>query len=314
MNVSIFICTRDRAASLRETLGSIQQCAMPSAMTAEIVVIDNGSSDDTALIAQASEGPLPVRYRYDVAGGKSACLNRALAGATGEALLFTDDDVLVPSNWIAAMTAPIASGQADAVAGGIRIAAHLQPRWMTPTHRSLFASTEAASPNAPCLIGANMAISLAAFRSIGGFDWEIGPGCERGHAEDTLVWLQLCENGCRIAAAYDVIADHQFDSSRLSRASFKRLMQRRGEFNAYVAHHWFHSKWRFPHVKVAREWIRLQWKRALCLREWISHPAAPVWELLMMEGLHTFKQYIHERKLPRNYARRGLARLDANRS
>jgi GT2 family glycosyltransferase len=110
-------------------------------------------------------------------------------------LLFTDDDVHPPIDWIEYMIAPILNEEADAVAGGIRIAPALKRPWLLPEHEMWLASTEySGCPDWHPLIGANMAVHRRVFSKVGGFDPEIGPGA-LGHAEDTLFSLQMRRAG-----------------------------------------------------------------------------------------------------------------------
>src|SRR5262249_44378174 len=146
--------------------------------------------------------------------------NTALAASAADIVLFTDDDVLVPPGWIAGMCAPILAGRADAVAGGVRIAAPLNRPWMEPFHRAILASSELAEPSAPrALTGANMAVARRVFERVPQFDPELGPGALGGWG-DTLFSYQLVKAGFRLVAAFDVVADHQPDPDRLSRAAF----------------------------------------------------------------------------------------------
>ena len=57
------------------------------------------------------------RWLREPRSGKSRALNRGLREAKGEVLLFTDDDLRFPRQWIEPMMAPILAGEADAVAG-----------------------------------------------------------------------------------------------------------------------------------------------------------------------------------------------------
>ena len=123
---------------------------------------------------------------YEPQQGKSRALNRALAVAQGDILLFTDDDVILPENWIADMCEPIRQGIADAVAGGLKLGPQIAATGIGRPQRSWLATTEYCQrPHDPPLIGANMAIARRVFATVPWFDPEVGPGAT-GHAEDTL--------------------------------------------------------------------------------------------------------------------------------
>ncbi len=49
---SVIVCTRDRAASLQETLKSLAKVAIPAGVECELLIVDNGSRDDTARVAR----------------------------------------------------------------------------------------------------------------------------------------------------------------------------------------------------------------------------------------------------------------------
>ncbi len=143
--VSVIICTYNRAADLEQTLGSLRDVALPSAGVAELIVVDNGSTDDTAKVAQSfSRTGLTIRYVREARRGKGHAYNAGIAAARGRVLLFSDDDMRFPPDWIEGMCAPIFAGEADAVAGGVKIAKHLERPWMQEMHR-LFVGGETSS-------------------------------------------------------------------------------------------------------------------------------------------------------------------------
>jgi glycosyltransferase involved in cell wall biosynthesis len=313
-NVSIIICTKDRAESLRETLASIGRCEVPADLPTELLVVDNGSIDSTRQVVEQTElKNIPMRYVPEPRKGKGYAYNTGMAEACGDIFLFTDDDVRVPKNWIEGMCRPIVEHAADAVAGAIRIADQLRRPWMKPIHFAWLACTTEPDSDQKSgslfLIGANMAIRRTVLRRVPAFDPELGPGA-KGHADDTLLSVQIREAGYRILAMPQVDVEHHFDPARLNREAYVRQANKRGEFNAYVAHHWFHADWRLPHLKLIREWLRLNGLRMCHLRDWWTHPSAPAWELVPMEGYFTFKHYLREHKRPRNYEKHGLVKLN----
>ncbi|MGH9885968.1 MAG: glycosyltransferase family 2 protein, partial [bacterium] len=117
MLLSVAICTRDRAASLRRTLASLAECARASDPW-EVLVVDNGSRDDTPAAAAAFEGTLPVRVIHEAAPGLSNARNAAVREARGAYIVWTDDDCLPARDWLSAYAAAFRAEPDAAVFGG----------------------------------------------------------------------------------------------------------------------------------------------------------------------------------------------------
>lgn len=307
--VSIIICTRNRAEDLRQTLTALAGLCVPDDMPCELLIVDNNSEDDTAQVVQdCAISTMPVRYVYEKTPGKGHAYNAGLAAAQGRALLFTDDDVRPPADWVAGMCGPILRGEADAVAGGVRLAPHLQREWMTTTHRVRLAETgllkEAGPPKR--LTGANMAFGRHVLERVPAFDTELGPGA-LGFVDETLFSRQLLAAGYRLTAAYHVSVEHHFDPSRLGYGSLLQMAQGHERSNAYVAWHWEHKDYKAVHLRLLMRWLKLaalRWTRA---RE--RHgDAPPFWEENHLEVIAFFRQYLIERRRPRSYERHGLVK------
>src|ERR1700678_427764 len=107
-SISIIICTRNRAERLRSTLQSIGKVTVPKNWTVELLVVDNGSTDGThAVVMEARLSNMNPRYISEPMPGQSHARNTGLRETSVEAILFTDDDIHVPSNWMVAMCEPI---------------------------------------------------------------------------------------------------------------------------------------------------------------------------------------------------------------
>jgi glycosyltransferase involved in cell wall biosynthesis len=104
MNVSIIITTRNRAADLMQTLQAMKCITVPDGLKPELLVVDNGSTDETAEVVRSCQlRKLPVRYTCERHAGQARARNRGLAETTGEMVLFTDDDVRPSADWLASM-------------------------------------------------------------------------------------------------------------------------------------------------------------------------------------------------------------------
>ena len=305
--VSIIICTRNRARFLRETIAAIGQVRMPLNLSCELIIVDNCSTDDTAQMVNANPMPnMALRFLSEARPGKCFALNTGLAAAQGEIILFTDDDVRPPADWIEGMCRRLLSGEADAVAGGVRIAPALERAWMLPLHRAWLASTEDLNPNSLThMIGANMAFSRTVLACVPAFDTELGPGA-LGFEDETLFSHQLLAAGCTIGSALDVIVEHHFDPSRLTRAAFLDMARKQGRSKAYVAHHWDHVVLTFPMLRLAKVQIGIGTHR----RPRAPQDEGPTLREMQRETYLGFvQQYLNERRRPRNYALHGLVKL-----
>jgi glycosyltransferase involved in cell wall biosynthesis len=98
-NVSVIIPAFNSARYIGEAVDSVLRQTRPAE---EIIIVDDGSTDDTRVIAAA----LPVKYIYQKNAGPSAARNTGLRHATGELLAFLDaDDLWLPHKLAAQLTA-----------------------------------------------------------------------------------------------------------------------------------------------------------------------------------------------------------------
>jgi GT2 family glycosyltransferase len=223
---STIIASKDKAARLRLTLACLSgQAGVPAEVPPQLIVVDDGTSADTrAVVAQASADfdvvmvPGPRR-------GRAAARNAGARHATGDWLIFLDDDILVTAGFLAGHLA--AAG--DAVFGhgplrelpaaerllrdldetdgaAIRAARdQLHSGALGPHFRLVANALERAIAGmadgtvddvAPWLgcVGANVAMSRRAWDLAGGFDEDFGLtwGCE-----DLELGFRLHELGLR---------------------------------------------------------------------------------------------------------------------
>ena len=97
--ISVVICTRDRAESLRTTLEHLERDDR-TGLDVEVVVVDNASVDGTPELVKSFAARLPVRYLRESSPGKGRCLNRALdEGGLREIVAVLDDDISPRPGW-----------------------------------------------------------------------------------------------------------------------------------------------------------------------------------------------------------------------
>ena len=102
MLVSVAICTWNRSALLDQTLARMRELHIPDGHDWEVLVVNNNCTDDTDAVIAKYGDHLPVRRLLEMQQGHSNARNCAASNARGELILWTDDDVLVDRDWLAA--------------------------------------------------------------------------------------------------------------------------------------------------------------------------------------------------------------------
>jgi glycosyltransferase involved in cell wall biosynthesis len=237
---SVVIATRNRRALLAITLEALAGQDWP-ADRVEIIVTDNGSTDDTAkVIAQAAAraGSPRVRYMFAAEPGKSNAVNQALALASGNVIALTDDDVRPERTWLRRLAAAFDETGADFVAG--RVLPDWEtppPPWLSPAVYGVIAVPDNGDrrielPNSQqrvVPIGANMAVRRSVIRAIGGLRADLGKldGSLRT-GEDHEFFLRMLEAGFRGVYEPTAVVHHRVGAERLDRRYFRRWLHHNG--------------------------------------------------------------------------------------
>ena len=162
--ISVIVCTRNGSPTLRQCLAALGR---QSYANREVIVIDDGSIDDTPEIAKSFSF---VRYVRQEPGGLSIARNRGAREATGEILAYTDDDCIPDEDWLLHLSTAY-DDPAWVAAGGPNI---------PPPARNMIEAVVAAAPGAPThvllndeeaehLPGCNFSVRKDALERIGGF-------------------------------------------------------------------------------------------------------------------------------------------------
>lgn len=210
--VAVVIATRDRAESLKRCLVSLfNQTRMPD----EVVVVDNApaTSDTADLLATLYAGR--VHHVIEPTPGLGRAHNTGLRHVSSDIVLFTDDDVVLDSHWVAAMAMPMEADPTVGCVTGLILPAELETRAQVWTERhggfgkGLNRRIYDLQANRPKSVlfpftagqfgsGANMAFRASALRRAGGFDAALGAGTLARGGDDLAAFFSIVDAGFRL--------------------------------------------------------------------------------------------------------------------
>ena len=230
VHVSVVVPTHNGGTKLPATLAALERQTFPSELY-EVIVVDDGSSDGSAEIAEAAGARV---VRHACSRGAGAARNSGTAAARAPIVAFLDDDCVADPHWLSDLVAPFDDPSVDGAGGRViaagpdglvfRYVAARNP-WRplpasllesaSPLHRLrlyLRDIVRAGSPDEEpydlfAVVGANMAFRTSILEELGGFDEsylvsEETELCRRSHARP---------GGARIVYRPSATVHHHFE-------------------------------------------------------------------------------------------------------
>jgi glycosyltransferase involved in cell wall biosynthesis len=197
--VSVVIPTRNRSRLLALTLHSVR---WQHGVDLEVVVVDDGSTDDTAPIVAALADPRIRLVRHASPQGVSAARNRGVAEAGGAWVAFLDDDDLwAPDKLTSQLQAAHQSGRAWVYTGDVTVDERLRVVDGAPPAPPERVVQQLRRHNAVPAGASNVMVRADVLARAGGFDPELR------NNEDWDLWIRLARLGppawvCRPLVAY----------------------------------------------------------------------------------------------------------------
>ncbi len=235
--LSIIICSRNRAHEIVNCLPGVaaQARMIPDA---EVIVVDNGSTDNTKQVVEKIAAGLnyPFRYVYEPIPGLCQARNTGRAGATGKVLAYLDDDALLKPKWMERVYQHFQQQKSDCLGGKVSVdlGGKMPFRFDESMHWFFMASNMGetprmlAHPEHPT--GCNMAFTTNVFDTVGGFNTNL-----KLYGDETDFFRRVFEHGFTVYYDPAVELSQFIPADRLTKEELKDKSYKWGKGSAT---HW----------------------------------------------------------------------------
>lgn len=264
MQLTIIIPCFNAAALIDQQLAAL--AAEQWGHSWEVLVADNGSTDNSRAVAESYADRVPGLRVVDAAGTKGPAHARNIGAreARGRALAFVDADDVIAPGWVAAI--------GDAVAEHGFVASRfdierLNPEWVVrsrPNSQGGGLQKVNYPPFLPHAGGCGLAVRRELFEAAGGFDESLP------YLEDTDFCFRVQLAGTPLAFAPDALIYIRYRDTPERMFRQARIWAR---YNVYLARKYATAK--AGPREMARGWLGLarRWRRLLVSRPAVSHMA-----------------------------------------
>lgn len=259
MKYSIVICSRNRSASLKDTLTAFSLQTKNNPVDHEIIVVDNASTDKTKDVVHDLTANFNGRLHYycEERIGIPFARNRGIKESSGDVIVFVDDDCIPADNYIQTLehlfdgfpeTVGFIGGKIDPLfEGGAKL-----PEWFAHNYDFFWGPLAILNyGNQPFTIGkeqlmvkdrlfysANLAVKKELFEKYGGISEN------KMLAGDTDLCLRLLAAG--ILGGYEprLTVHHRINKKRLAPSTYRRWFYLRGQYRDLSFH--YEKKFFYP--------------------------------------------------------------------
>lgn len=266
---SVILCTYNRRNFVLAALACLRNQTL-SYRDFEVIVVDNGSQDDTLNVVnsyintkdqrrKASEGPWLVQCLVEPKNGLTYARNAGLLAATGEIVVFVDDDTLIDPQMLENLWHAYEETEADAI--GMRVMVHWDiacPHWMvedlleTLGHFSPALERLQLAPD-ETFASCGFSVKREVLRSLNYFSPFLSKRINLpANTEVVDLCRRLHQSGCALWYEPQALILHRATSARLHRAFFVGRAYWQGR-----------SEVMLQYLRVHREHVRDSWREIL---------------------------------------------------
>ena len=210
IEITIAVCTRNRDYRLESCLNSINAAIENQSKPVEIIIVDNGSTDNTAEVARdwAAMSRFPVQVLTESKPGLAAARNTAVGNARGDVIAFTDDDCTLAADYFVKLVQHYEQDNQLIVRGGrVELGDHRDLDFTTKRIPEVLRLCDIAEV-AGFVMGCNMVIPRQVISQVGKFDERFGAGGLFRSAEETDFMCRAHRAGIPIEYVPDIVVFH----------------------------------------------------------------------------------------------------------
>lgn len=232
--ITLIICTYNRDKYLPEALESIRKQTI-DATAFQLVIVDNNSTDNTALIAKnfiTANPHLNVKYAFETNKGLSFARNRGIQEAEAPIICYVDDDAILSPGYLNAMI-DFYTNHPQAVGGGGKVIPKYEngnePAWMNKYLNGFVGKVDHGTvikrfnDKMKYPAGCNMTYKKDILLKAGGFNNEL-----TFRSDDKYIFYKVTALSDEIYFIPDAYVRHYIDQHRLEFDNFKKLFLKTG--------------------------------------------------------------------------------------
>ncbi len=239
--IAAIICTHNRDHYLGDAIDSL---LAQEGVNYEILVVDNGSTDDTKQVVESRLSYPHLNYVYEPILGLSVARNRGAKETRAPILAYLDDDAIASPQWLRVLVDAYEQNEKLAIAGGkvtlIWPDNMTPPAWISGDLAGGLGAYDlgetVVSITNPQLTprGLNYSMRRSFLEQIGGFDASLGRVGKKLLSNEELFVTELALNqGWEVAYLPDALVAHNVAPERLNRSWFLRRSWWQGVSECY---------------------------------------------------------------------------------
>jgi glycosyltransferase involved in cell wall biosynthesis len=235
-DISVVLPTYNRAGMLHSALESLVKLQTGGKFSYEIVVVDDGSTDNTSAVVKKVAGKHPevaLRYLYQPGHGAGRARNLGVEKAQGRYVAFFDDDQVADPLWLVELYQVVLERGSNCVDGPVCLDLPAGDQKLTPKTREVlgerFLGSEVGGYSSKENLGTgNFMIKRTLFHMLGGFDVKFR------QCHDADFFWRLEESGHHSLYTPHALVHHVIPASRLEEAYLRNVCLRRGLAYAHI--------------------------------------------------------------------------------